>query len=163
MDPQIPDLAADRIDLLGGHLVAVADDPLFQIVEPTVIAFEQLAVMRDDLLQKVIEEPLKTRQPPLFGASYLVNKLLRLTAVVDQHDPFFVQRKGKGLVAGGKPFKLTSALVEWIAAMSGSISMPMSKLSFIKAHSRELSTATYCAAAPFICSCGISVNVSLIR
>ena len=62
--------------------------------------------MRDDLLQKVIEEAFKTWQAPFFGAHDLVDEFLRFTAVVNQYDPFFIQREGKGFAATGKPLSV---------------------------------------------------------
>ena len=74
-------------------VVILALDIVFDRIELDVIALQDIAVVADDLLEKVIQESFQAGQSPLLGHADIIDDLLSGTAVIDEDDTLLIQRE----------------------------------------------------------------------
>ena len=98
MHEQLADIAADLVDPQQIALPLRGEDLVLDLFELGRIALHEREVPAHDLLQKVIEKARQTRFAPALRAPDLGDHLLGLSAVVDEDDPFLIQREGKAEV-----------------------------------------------------------------
>ena len=97
MHPEVAYLTSYLVRTLGRHVLLFFDYAALYIVELILVLFKQGAVRYDDLLEKIVNEPLKAGEYPLLAPADAVYQLLSFAAVVYEYDALFIKRKAEYL------------------------------------------------------------------